>query len=673
MPVGLVIGLPLGAGGVLAGGISLLTGLDLLGAAQAVGIAGVAFLAAGCFHSVLDLGTACVVGGIHGSLDVGQGQLALVIAIVLAGAQTCGAGPVFHIAAGGAGCLHRCVVGDAGVDMVQLGTFGILVALVAADGAFLMLQTGGGFGGCLVDFPLISMVSLVDHGAAILGGTDMPVGLVIALPRGAGGVLVVGINLLAGCNQLGTTQAVGIAGVAFLAAGFLGGVLDFGAAGVVGGIHGGLNGAQRLLALVIRVVLARADAAGAGPVFHIAAGGAGCLYRSVVGNAGMYVIPLGNFGVLVALVAADGTLLMLQTGGSFGGCLVGLPLEVMISLVHLGIAALGGTDMPVGLVIGLPRGAAGVGQLIAVRLTADGTNRLVLTGGSAAGMAGQGQGLLRHGGNGGLVRRQHHAAVVAGPVLVVAGHLAGGGLGGGLGQRTVGAGDGNGAALADRTGGGGNHRGTGLMGGNLAVADGCHGSIAGGPDHGIGGIGGLHVHGQVGGVVAVQLQRQGFGADGDACCGVDNGNGAADGDLTHGIGIVLQQNGAIDAIGKVRLTGGKLGHGEGQLGNVAVQVLCLAGGPDTLVAAEVLQHFVAAQPGGLCGIQLQVTADGHTDGVCLVKFGNGDRQIDGAAGGAGNASQGSAAGSQYGHYHQSQTEDEGQPNQKCSFHAFSPH
>ena len=234
-----------------------------------------------------------------------------------------------------------CIAGAAAVG--ELGDDRILAALSAANGAFLVLDAGGLLGSGLVDHPLEAVCCRVGLVATL---TLMPVIGVVILPICA---IAVGMSA-ACCGDLFGFKNL-LANGAFL---MLSAVSGFGSCRVNDPLAGAVSryiglGAALTLMPVIGVVIL--------PLRAVA--------------VAMCCGELVDDRILAALIAADGTLLMLQAGLGRGGRLVYLPHEDVGGQFRCAAARIRagavGALMPVAVLIRIPRAARvgmGVGTLI---------------------------------------------------------------------------------------------------------------------------------------------------------------------------------------------------------------------------------------------------------------------------------------------------------------------
>ena len=214
-----------------------------------------------------------------------------------------------------------------------------------ADGAFLMLSAVSGFGSCRVNDPLADAVSrYIDLVAAlalmpVIGAVILPI-CAIAVGMARRRILIGGLNL-----HIITGHGEGGGGAGLVSqryAACLNDPLNEVCSGRSLRRNGDLNALH-----------------GAG---DRCACGNGCR----AAGDGNGVIPQGgDLGVLAALIAADGTLLMLQAGLGRGGRLVYLPHEGMgrqvLCAAALSRAVLVGAPMPVARRVRIPRIIVGMG------------------------------------------------------------------------------------------------------------------------------------------------------------------------------------------------------------------------------------------------------------------------------------------------------------------------
>ena len=215
-----------------------------------------------------------------------------------------------------------------------------------ADGAFLMLSAVSGFGSCRVNDPLAGAVSRnIDLVAAL---ALMPVIGVVILPICAIAVGMAKRRILIGGLKFHSTCGHGEGG---------------GSLGVVCQGDTALQHDPLVKDLVgLRCVRRNGDLNALYGAGDRCACGNGCR----AAGDGNGVIPQGgDLGVLAALIAADGTLLMLQTGLGRGGRLVYLPHEGMgrqvLCAAALSRAVLVGAPMPVARRVRIPRIIVGMG------------------------------------------------------------------------------------------------------------------------------------------------------------------------------------------------------------------------------------------------------------------------------------------------------------------------
>ena len=236
-----------------------------------------------------------------------------------------------------------------------------------ADGAFLMLSAVSGFGSCRVNDPLAGAVS-------------RNIGLVAALTL----VPVVGAVILPLC-----AVAVGMAGRRILIGGLnihiiTGHGEGGGGAGLVSQRYAACLNDPLNEVCSGRSLRRNGDLNALHGVGDRCACGNGCR----AAGDGNGVIPQGgDLGVLAALIAADGTLLMLQAGLGRGGRLVYLPHEgvgrqILCAAARIRAGAVGAL-MPMALCVRIPRTAVGMGMGTHIRLHGDGLVGLDITAAAA--------------------------------------------------------------------------------------------------------------------------------------------------------------------------------------------------------------------------------------------------------------------------------------------------
>ena len=217
-----------------------------------------------------------------------------------------------------------------------------------ANGAFLMLSAVSGFGSCRVNDPLAGAVSRNIGLVAALA--LMPVIGVVILP-----IRAVAVGMTAACcgDHCGFKHL--LANGAFLMLSAVGG---FGSCRVNDPLAGAVN---RYISLVAALTLM--------PVIGVV-----ILPLRAVAVA-MCCGELVDDRILAALIAADGTLLMLQAGLGRGGRLVYLPHEgvgrqILCAATRIRAGAVGAL-MPMALCVRIPRTAVGMGMGTHIRLHGD--------------------------------------------------------------------------------------------------------------------------------------------------------------------------------------------------------------------------------------------------------------------------------------------------------------
>ena len=237
-----------------------------------------------------------------------------------------------------------------------------------ADGALLMLSAFCGFGSCRVNDPLAGAVSrYIDLVAAL---ALMPVIGVVILPICAIAVGMDRRRILIGGLKFHSTCGHGEGG---------------GSLGVVCQGDTALQHDPLVKDLVgLRCVRRNGDL----NALHGAGDSCACGNGCRAAGDGNGVIPQGgDLGVLAALIAADGTLLMLQAGLGRGGRLVYLPHEgvgrqILCAAARIRAGAVGAL-MPMALCVRIPRTAVGMGMGTHIRLHGDGLVGLDITAAAA--------------------------------------------------------------------------------------------------------------------------------------------------------------------------------------------------------------------------------------------------------------------------------------------------
>ena len=225
-----------------------------------------------------------------------------------------------------------------------------------ADGAFLMLSAFCGFGSCRVNDPLAGAVSRYIGLVAALA--LMPVIGVVILPISAIAVGMARRRILIGGLKFHSTCGHGEGG---------------GSLGVVCQGDTALQHDPLVKDLVgLRCVRRNGDL----NALHGAGDRCACGNGCRAAGDGNGVIPQGgDLGVLAALIAADGTLLMLQASLGRGGRLVYLPHEgvgrqILCAATRIRAGAVGAL-MPMALCVRIPRTAVGMGMGTHIRLHGD--------------------------------------------------------------------------------------------------------------------------------------------------------------------------------------------------------------------------------------------------------------------------------------------------------------
>ena len=237
-----------------------------------------------------------------------------------------------------------------------------------ADGAFLMLCAVGGFGSCRVNDPLAGAVSRNIGLIATLA--LMPVIGVVILPLGAVAVDMARRRILIGGLELHIIAGHDEGG---------------GGAGLVSQCYAAcLNDPLVKDLACLRCVRRNGDL----NALHGAGDGCACGNGCRAAGDGNGVIPQGgDLGILAALIAADGTLLMLQAGLRLSRRFVYLPHEgvggqILCAAARIRAGAVGAL-MPMALCVRIPRTAVGMGMGTHIRLHGDGLVGLDITAAAA--------------------------------------------------------------------------------------------------------------------------------------------------------------------------------------------------------------------------------------------------------------------------------------------------